>query len=111
MAKSLRDLEGYYMTDHRAAIPVPEDILRQSGLPTSAGKGLFEAATFTCKHCQRVVVMNPNRTREREYCRGCNHYICDNCAAVKAVTKQCKTFDQVLDEALIAATVQQSTGG
>jgi len=111
MAKSLRDLEGYYMTDHRHAAPVPEDLLHRSGLPPAAGRGLFEAPTYTCKHCQRIVVMNPDRSRERTFCRGCNHLICDECAAVKAVTLRCKTFDQVLDEQITAALLQQSTGG
>jgi hypothetical protein len=98
------------MTDHRAAAPVPEDILRREGLPISAGRGLFEASTYTCKHCQKVVFV-VSRDKEIPFCRGCGRYICSECAAIKAITKQCKTFDQVLDEALIAATVQQSTGG
>ena len=98
--KTLRDQEGYFMMDHRHGAPVPDELIVQAGLPMGAGKGLFEAPSFTCKHCQRVVILNPNRTRERSYCRGCDHLICDDCAAVKAKTLTCKTFDQVVDEIL-----------
>lgn len=100
MSKSLRDQEGYFMLDHRAAASVPDSLVKAAGLPAGAGIGLFEAPTFTCRHCQRVVVMNPNRTRERHYCRGCDHLICDNCAAVKAATQECRTFDQLVDKLL-----------
>jgi hypothetical protein len=71
--------------------------------PALGGKGLFEADTFTCTHCQCVVVKNKNRTRERYHCRGCNHLLCDNCAAEKIQTGICVTmvqkFDQMLERA------------
>ena len=86
--KSLRDQEGYLIIDHRASPGMP-------GLPP-----LLEAPTYTCRHCQRIVVMNPDRKRERAFCRGCNHRICDPCAAIKAQTLTCRTFDQVADEYL-----------
>lgn len=95
------------MLDHRHSAPVPDSIVTSVGLPSGAGRGLFEAPSFTCRHCQRVVVMNPNRTRERHYCRGCDHLICDDCAAIKAATMQCRTFDQLVDELLL----KQSSGG
>ena len=88
------------MLDHRYAAPVPDSLVNAAGLPMGAGRGLFEAPTFTCKHCQRIVVMNPNRTRERHFCRGCSHLICDECAAIKAVTLQCRTFDQMVEASL-----------
>ena len=107
MSKSLRDQEGYLLLDHRHAQPVPDDLVTAAGLPMGAGRGLFEAPTFTCKHCQRVVVMNPNRSQPRHHCRGCDHLICDGCAAIKAVTHQCRTFDQLVDSHL----TQISSGG
>lgn len=103
MSKSLRNQEGYFLLDHRHANPVPDELVIAAGLPAGAGRGLFEAPAFTCRHCQRVVVMNPNRTRERHYCRGCDHLICDGCAAVKAVTHKCRTFDQLVDDLLISS--------
>lgn len=104
MANSKRSKEGYLMIDHRAAhMPVPEEMLRQANLPLQAGKGLFETPTYTCSHCQYVVVMNPQRTREREYCRGCDSYICDGCGALKKQGAPCKTYAQIVDEQLNAA--------
>jgi hypothetical protein len=98
--KTLRDQEGYFMMDHRHANPVPDQLVVANGLPTGAGRGLFESASFTCKHCQTIVILNPDRSRERAYCRGCDHLICDPCAAEKAITGVCKTFDQRADEFL-----------
>lgn len=96
--KSKRSHEGVLIMDHRSMDGVPEDITRKQGLPVGSGQGLFEAPTFTCSHCPRVVVMNPNRTRERAYCGKCDHYICDRCGAIMAVTKECKTYKEVLED-------------
>lgn len=72
---------GYLQQDNRAA----------------GGKNI-EAATYTCTHCQSVVVLNPERTRERYKCRGCNHLICDGCAVLRTQGEPCKTYAQKLDE-------------
>lgn len=77
---------GYYESDNR----------------TAGGKH-FEADTYTCTHCQVVVVMNPERKRERYKCRGCNHHICDPCAVLKTAGAPCKTFAQFADEILSKA--------
>ncbi len=66
----------------------------------------FEADTYTCSHCQYVVVLNPQRVRERTKCRGCNHHICDGCAALKAAGEPCRTFWQQVDELLERAARQ-----
>jgi hypothetical protein len=100
---SERDLEGYMMIDHRDAPPVPDWMLRQAGLPSSMGRGLAESATYTCKHCCAVVVLNPDRSRERAWCRAGKHRICDACAVTYARTKICVTFDRLADMALEAA--------
>lgn len=65
-----------------------------------AGQQHFEADTYTCTHCNRVVVMNPNRVRERYKCRGCSHHICDPCAAERIAGVACKTMNQRIDEYL-----------
>jgi len=81
--------EGYLLIDNSFAVknspnpyPTKNDILRAKaaghdfvGMTTP----VFESSTITCVHCNRVVVLNPNRTREREYCSLCDSYICDNC--------------------------------
>jgi hypothetical protein len=79
---SKRSLEGYLSIDHRA---------------TGAG-ALLESATLTCSHCQRQIILNPDRTRSRGYCSKCDHYVCDQCEAVRVQTGQCRTFKQVMDE-------------
>jgi hypothetical protein len=73
---------GEIMVDHRASPGIPEDEARLLGYePEQVKEGtLFEAATMTCAHCNRPVVKNPLRTRERYYCMSCGgDYICDMC--------------------------------
>ena len=78
---------------------LPDELVRAAGLPVGAGQGMFEAPTITCSHCQRVVVLNPLRTRDRGYCPKCDHYLCDSCEAVRVQTGTCRTFNQVITEA------------
>jgi hypothetical protein len=79
---SKRSLEGYFMRDHRAA-----------------GGALVETGIVTCSHCQTGVIVNPDRTRIRAYCRKCDHYICDGCEAIRIASGgECKTFKQIMDE-------------
>ena len=80
---------GYLEIDHRAVCA-----------PVAPGMRHFEADTYTCSHCQFVVVMNPARKRERYKCPGCNHHVCDDCAAKKFAGAPCKTFWQQADEVL-----------
>ena len=108
---SLRSNEGYFMLDHRDSPGLPDAVALRTGLPEGAGRGLFEAPTYTCSHCQRIVVLNPKRNRERAYCPKCDHNICDECGAVRAANGGlCKTFKQVVDEILAAADRQAEAG-
>lgn len=90
------------MIDNRHAA-VPDEIVKSAQLPPGAGRGIFETATYTCGHCQAQVVMNPQRTRERGFCRRCSHVICDACATEMARTLVCVPFEQKVDELLNAA--------
>lgn len=77
---------GYYEIDNRAA-------------GASAGEVVhFEADTYTCSHCERIVILNPERKRERYKCGGCSHHICDDCAAKKLAGGGCRTYAQFIDE-------------
>lgn len=58
----------------------------------AGGGKLFEADTSTCAHCQRVVILHPDRTRLRGYCPKCDHYVCDNCAG-----GECTPFARILE--------------
>jgi hypothetical protein len=104
--KSLRQNEGVILLDHRNSPGVPDAVMQKFDLPAGSGKGVFEAPTYTCSHCQSIVVMNPNRQRERGYCRGCDHNICDTCWGARANGAKCKTFKQVIDEILENAEKQ-----
>lgn len=106
MSLSQRQKEGYLMIDHRSTEGVSDALMRSVGLPPGAGKGLFEIPTYTCSHCETIVAINPDRRRDRAYCTGCDHLICDNCGAIRARTLKCKTMKQVVDEILATAERQ-----
>jgi hypothetical protein len=94
--------EGYLLIDHKSSpgtTQVPE------------GR-IFESATTTCNHCQKVIVLNPNRTRPRHYCPGCDKYICDECEFKRTVQGiPCMPFDKLADEILNAAAKGQQYKG
>jgi len=88
--------EGYLLIDNRNSPGVPEELVRASGLlaPTVPAGQMYESATKTCKHCGTVVVLNPLRTRPRNYCRKCDDYVCDN----PACSFECVPLKRVFDE-------------
>jgi hypothetical protein len=102
---SKRDHEGEIYIDSRHG-PISEEVLRWAGLPLTAGRGEYRGAFFVCSHCQATVYINPQRNRERAWCRKCDHYLCDACGAQLAATGACKTYKQVVDEVLEAAAKQ-----
>lgn len=99
---------GYLEVDQRN-VDVPDAELRPilpgEEMPPGA-KRYFEADTYTCTHCSVVVVMNPVRKRERYKCKGCNHHICDPCAADMAAGAQCVTMEQKFQEHMERVTRQ-----
>jgi hypothetical protein len=102
-----RQQPGYLTVDHRASPGIPEDVARALGYdPKLCGEGKFyEADTLKCAHCHGVVVKNPLRTRERNYCLKCaGHYICDGCAYLASLPDYVhKTFVEVIDETITEA--------
>lgn len=100
---SLRRHEGYLLIDNRFGPGVTEEFVREHGRPGAStpavGEGqMFEAATLTCSHCQTVLIKNPARTRERQFCPKCNHYLCDACGRDYAIDFECRPFKAKLDE-------------
>lgn len=92
---SLRRHEGYLLSDNRLS-----------------GGALVELPIVTCSHCQRGVVMNPGRTREREYCPKCDHYLCDQCGLTRKLDGgECRNFNQLLDTMQEAAFKQLGKEG
>lgn len=92
---SLRRHEGELLIDHRFGPGVSAEFVRASGkdAPIVKGGAVYESATVTCAHCNTVVVLNPDRQRPRNYCRKCDHYVCDNprCA-------ECRPFAELIDK-------------
>jgi hypothetical protein len=107
---SLSRYEGYLLIDNRESPGVSREQVSIAGAPFVPAGMMYESAVYTCSHCQRGVVMNPDRSRERGFCRGCNHVICDSCATVMAVTLQCVPFKKIIDDAQEAAYAAQQRG-
>lgn len=97
---SKRELEGYLLIDHSDSPGfTPEEAQAGGwGKTMPVGSKKFEFATYTCSHCQRMVVRNPGRERERGYCPKCDRIVCDECEAARVQTGICKPFSQVVDE-------------
>lgn len=95
MMHSKRSQEGYLLIDHRNAPGVTP--ARGVDAPAVAAGATFESATITCSHCHRIVILNPDRSRERHHCFKCDHYICDTCAAARKGVDECTTLHQVFD--------------
>ena len=96
------DLCGYVLIDHRESPGfTPEQCIAggRSKIAGHLGAGQkFEAKTDFCTHCERVVIRNPDRLRQRGYCWNCDHFICDDCAIVMKVSGECKSMKQKMDE-------------
>jgi hypothetical protein len=89
--KSKRAHEGYLLVDNRCS-----------------GGGVLELPTLTCSHCSQIMAVNPLRTRERGYCRKCDHYICDNCNAQRVVSGgECTRVVDMAEKAQEAAFLEQ----
>ena len=88
-----RSREGYLLIDHSDSPGVTAEFVR--GLAPVVGAGQkYESATKTCVHCNGIVILNPDRSRQRGFCRKCNSYVCDNpwCNSV------CRPFTRLIDD-------------
>ena len=89
---SLKRHEGYLLIDNRN-LPGIEHA-PGSRFNSVGANQLYECATITCAHCNTVVILRPDRSRPRGYCRKCDKYICDN----PACSVDCINFDKLLDQ-------------
>lgn len=105
---SLKRHEGYLIIDNRFSPGVSEDLVRGSGknAPVVGEGRVFECDTITCSHCHTIVMLNPDRSRPRNYCRKCDHYICDN----PGCNVGCTPLNQVLDELQEQQALQAQSG-
>ena len=104
--------EGYVLIDNRESPGVTTSFVQQSGqkgrgVPAVGEGKVLEANTITCAHCQRGVILNPQRSHDREWCGKCDHYLCDNCGLVKKIDGQCRNFVALLDKLQEKAFRQQ----
>lgn len=100
MRTSKRKYEGLLIIDHKESPGITPEQAR--GVGPAVGKGQkLETPTYTCVHCQRVVVMNPLRTRARVFCQKCDDYVCDECEAVRVLNPDIlhRSFTQVMEDA------------
>jgi len=95
-----RNHEGVILIDHRESPGIAPELIQRIGLPIGAGRGLFESPTFTCNHCNHIVIMNAARTRSRGYCGKCDHYICDQCEVKRVKTGICYTYEAFQDDVM-----------
>ena len=87
---------GYLLVENRFG-PAPSALVLPNGREVIGGTGTFESSTYTCSHCSAVVVMNPERKRERARCWNCDHVLCDQCGAL-AKTQACVPMAKRLEE-------------
>lgn len=90
---SKRSHEGYLLIDHRSSPGIRNDPTCPENIPICGEGQMFEAPTITCSHCQTIVIVNMDRTRPRNYCSKCDHYVCDN----PGCNVECTPFRAILD--------------
>ena len=98
---SKRELEGYLLIDHRESpgfTPEEAAMAGRGTLPVGRGRRV-ELPTVNCSHCERLVLMNPLRTRDRGYCPKCDRYLCDQCELVRVQSGgECHSFKKKIDQ-------------
>lgn len=91
---SLRRAAGELFIDHSNSPGMPPELaarIQALGGIAAPGGTVTEAATYTCSHCNAVVIMRPERTRDRAVCRKCMHVVCDRCSL------ECRPFNALAD--------------
>jgi len=98
--KTKRTDEAYILIDHRNSPGISQEFIHQHKLDAPAvGAGqVFESAVVICHSCGGDVILNPNRSREREWCRVHDAYLCDACALRRKLTGSCVPLRQRLVE-------------
>ena len=114
--KSWHSREGYLEIDHSNSPGVSQEQFKQWNVKIDpAVSALFgegkvaKFATLSCSHCDRQIIRNPGRKRERGKCFQCFHYLCDVCAAEYKVSGCCKSLARQFDQLERAIRRQEST--
>lgn len=98
-----RSVESYLEIDHRESPGFTCEEAASHGLRRIAdqvGAGqIARIPTARCGHCEAMVILNADRTRDRERCWKCFDYMCDRCALIHRVSGgECRTFAKVIDD-------------
>lgn len=98
--RTLGSHAGFLEIDHTHSPGLsPADVAHvPSTIAVGAGQRL-ERDVKQCSHCQRAVVLNPGRVRDRAVCPKCYHYICDSCDTLRVATGECVPFMAVMERA------------
>jgi ribosomal protein S27AE len=95
---SLKHGAGYLHIDHRDSPGLtPADVAHVPGALAVPGGSVLERDVKVCSHCERGIVLQPLRTRDRGYCGKCNHYICDGCESIRVKTGECVPMRKIID--------------
>ena len=93
-----RELEGYLEIYGGAGITPEEAAKGPPGTMPIRPDAKLQLATLKCKHCERQVVLNPDRTRDRGHCYKGDHFLCDECAIDYKITGKCWDVRYGIDE-------------
>lgn len=98
--RTKRSREAYLLIDHRNSPGITPEFLHKNNLSGPAvGSGQsFESAMFNCCGCGADVILNPDRSRAREWCFACDKYMCDSCALNRKLGKSHVPLQQFLAE-------------
>lgn len=91
--------EGYLLIENPNGVPFGDPaaaLLSNKVWIAPPPMPVYENATITCNHCHQVFLKNSHRKRERAWCWSCDRYLCDRCAALRAVIG-CRTMAEVLE--------------
>ena len=94
---SKRRHEGYLQIQNEHGPSFGEETARRFNLVQAPSGGTLEIATYTCHHCQRVVVLNKARLESREWCWNCDHYICSQCGLNRRLGVGCQPMKKIME--------------
>ena len=69
-----------------------------------------EQDTFTCGHCNAIVMVLPGQT-DTDSCRACDSHICHACAGALRSSMKCVPFEQRMDVAERKAAMARLRAG
>jgi hypothetical protein len=100
MIRTKRANEAYVLIDHRNSPGISQEFAHANRLPGPAvgGGKVFESAIAVCHSCGGDIILNPNRTREREWCMEHDAYLCDRCALRRKLTGECISLRKKLSD-------------